>query len=273
MITKSFSEENFKIEFDNSKKDIEIGISENSAIIRLSPDVMRNFVVDLLLEEKFKGMVDMASFITHEIKNPFFALKSKILSLFDEVCGEKGQKGRDLKVIRSILDRIDSIISNTSIFVRGQNLQIKKKVNVEAILEDCIKEILELKEIFSYDFEIHRSYNSDRLFVQGDDFLLKRCFYNIILNGVESLEGSKEKEIYIRTYDDGDYIVCEFEDTGCGIPEDKLQKIFVPFYTTKAHGTGLGLSVVKKIVQIHGGDIDVKSQVGMGTKFRIFLPS
>ncbi len=267
MSFKVVSKDNFKIEIDDSKKDeVEISFSDGLISLRLSGDTIRDLLSDLLLEEKFRGMVDMASFITHEIKNPFFALKSKILSLNLE-------ESKDMKVIRSIMNRIDSIISNTSIFVKEQNLGIRKRVNIEAILEDCIKEISELKEIFSYDFEIYRSYDSENLFVEADDFLLKRCFYNIILNGVESLEKSQKREIYVRTYDEGKYIVCEFEDTGCGIPEDKLQKIFIPFYTTKTQGTGLGLSVVKKIIQLHGGHIDVKSQLGRGTSFKVLLPS
>lgn len=266
---KSYKLKDIQIYPDESQEGVEIEISGDTLSLKVSTQKLRDLIQNFLVEERFRGMVDMASFITHEIKNPIFALRSKVLSLLED----GNQNSRDLKIIRSIFERIESIISNTSIFVRGSKIDSKKKINVEAIIEDTIKEILETKEIFPYDFEIVRSYNSDKLFVQGDDFLLKRCFSNIIFNSIESLEMSLQKKINVRTYDESENIVCEFEDTGCGIPEDKLQKIFIPFYTTKPHGTGLGMTVVKKIIEIHNGRIQVESNVGKGTKIRLYFPS
>lgn len=266
---KTYKLKDIQIYTDESQEGIEIEISGDILGLKISTQKLKDLIQDLLVEERFRGMVDMASFITHEIKNPIFALRSKVLSLLEDA----NQNSRDLKIIKSIFDRIESIISNTSIFVRGSKIESKKKINIEAIIEDTIKEILETKEIFQYDFEVVRSYNSDKLFIQGDDFLLKRCFSNIIFNSIESLEMSPQKKINVRTYDESGNIVCEFEDTGCGIPEDKLQKIFIPFYTTKPHGTGLGMTVVKKIVEIHNGKILVESNVGKGTKIRLYFPS
>ncbi|MCS7212821.1 MAG: ATP-binding protein [Candidatus Calescibacterium sp.] len=266
---KTYKLKDIQIYTDESQEGIKIEISGDILGLKISTQKLKDLIQDLLVEERFRGMVDMASFITHEIKNPIFALRSKVLSLLEDA----NQNSRDLKIIKSIFDRIESIISNTSIFVRGSKIESKKKINIEAIIEDTIKEILETKEIFQYDFEVVRSYNSDKLFIQGDDFLLKRCFSNIIFNSIESLEMSPQKKINVRTYDESGNIVCEFEDTGCGIPEDKLQKIFIPFYTTKPHGTGLGMTVVKKIVEIHNGKILVESNVGKGTKIRLYFPS
>ncbi len=222
---------------------------------------------EIIIEEKFKAMEDMALFLAHEIKNPFFALKNILLSV--EIEDEEKKKQ-----IKSLIERIETIIMNITIFIRGGNPQ-KKTENIESIVEDAISEINEISpSIFRFDFSIEKDYSSDRIFVIGDRFLLKRAFFNILINAVESVQGKTERKIKIRTYDKDSFIVCEFEDTGCGIPEEKIDKIFIPFFTTKVSGMGLGMSVVKKvIVDMHEGKIEVKSKEGKGTKVIVYIPS
>lgn len=222
-------------------------------------------VPEIFLQEKYEGMKEMLLFLSHEIKNPLFALATKIMSL--DIEKEK------MKSIKSLLDRINSIFDNITIFIKGKTASLKKE-NVESIIEESIKEIEEIKdETFSYNFEIKRDYRSDKIFIKGDRFLLKRAFLNIIMNAAESLEKSIKKIITVKTYDDENFIKCEFSDTGCGIPEDIKEKIFIPFFTTKAKGMGLGMSTVKKIIELHNGKIDVESEEGKGTKITISLPS
>jgi two-component system, NtrC family, sensor kinase len=101
---------------------------------------------------------------------------------------------------------------------------------------------------------------------------LNQVFMNVLVNAAQSMESLGE--IAVRSHCDGGNIVVSISDTGCGIPEDKLDRIFEPFYTTKdvGKGTGLGLSIAYDIIKKHGGEIKVESRVGSGTTFRIYIP-
>ena len=231
----------------------------------------------MLVEEKFKGMVDMASFISHEIRNPFFALRNVILSVEKLISdGEDNSEIREkIGVAKAIFDRIDSILTNIMVWLKGNRAseKILSTENIEAVLEDAISELYEMKRfLFKYDFSVKKEYLSDRIFVKGDRFLLKRAFLNILTNAVESMENSEIREIYVRTYDEGGFIVCEIQDRGCGISQENIKKIFLPFFTTKTRGMGLGMSAVKKIVEMHGGNIQITSEEGKGTKVKIIFP-
>ncbi|GBD03481.1 Sensor protein ZraS [bacterium HR19] len=272
----TISEDNIEIsekkpDLENEKRYIVLDFQSGERKVFLITDEqliikkIREKMPEIFLEEKYEGMKEMLLFLTHEIKNPLFALTTRIISL--DIDKEK------MKPIKSLLDRVNSIFDNITIFIKGKTANLKKE-NVESIIEESIKEIEEIKdETFSYDFEIKREYRSDKIFIKGDRFLLKRAFLNIIMNSAESLEKSKNKVIEVKTYDEGNFIKCEFSDTGCGIPENIKQKIFIPFFTTKTKGMGLGMSTVKKIIELHNGKIDVESEEGKGTKVTILLPS
>ena len=98
---------------------------------------------------------------------------------------------------------------------------------------------------------------------------MRQALQNIIQNGVEAMTNGGRLRIGVRSIDGIELII---SDTGVGIPRDKLDKIFLPFYTTKPRGTGMGLALVHKIILSHGGNIEVDSTTGKGTTFRIYLP-
>jgi signal transduction histidine kinase len=102
---------------------------------------------------------------------------------------------------------------------------------------------------------------------------INQVFINLVTNAVQAMDGAGTLTIRTRHVDD--WVEVDIEDTGCGIPEENLTKIMDPFFTTKpvGQGTGLGMSIVSKIIEEHGGGIDIKSEVGVGTKFTIRLPA
>jgi signal transduction histidine kinase len=110
--------------------------------------------------------------------------------------------------------------------------------------------------------------------IEGDDQKLQQVILNLVVNAEQAMRRSKEKRLVLRTRQWGDHVTIEIVDTGCGMTEDVRQRIFEPFFTTKpaGDGTGLGLSVSYGIVDAHGGSIDVESEPGRGTCFRITLP-
>jgi signal transduction histidine kinase len=98
-----------------------------------------------------------------------------------------------------------------------------------------------------------------------------RVFANIISNAIQAMN-SKNGELNIGTGADDNFVRIEFQDNGCGIPEENMTKIFEPLFTTKPKGIGLGLAISKRLVEQNGGKIEVVSQVGQGTTFTVKLP-
>lgn len=143
------------------------------------------------------------------------------------------------------------------------------------IVENCIDMIKHKFKSLTLDekknLELDTSLNSEQ-YIYANEYEMRHSIINIIQNGIEAMEDTGI--ITIRTYDKGDNIVLEISDTGSGIDDRIMDKIFKPYFTTKgAKGTGLGLSIAKKIFEEHGGNISVKSKPGNGTKFIIYFPA
>ena len=124
-----------------------------------------------------------------------------------------------------------------------------------------------------YEVNIAEEYAEGLPAVQGNFAQLGQVCMNLINNAIQALKGG-EGRIMLKTYTQGGEAVFECVDTGPGIPEEVRQNIFKPFFTTKpvGEGTGLGLYICHQTVEKHGGQIEVESQVGMGTTFRVKLP-
>jgi signal transduction histidine kinase len=107
--------------------------------------------------------------------------------------------------------------------------------------------------------------------VQADASLLRRALDNLILNAMDAMPGGGV--LMLRTSDASDAVELEVSDTGTGLTPQECRRLFTPYYTTKQHGTGLGLAVVQSVVSDHGGRIWVESEAGVGTSFHIRLPA
>jgi signal transduction histidine kinase len=110
--------------------------------------------------------------------------------------------------------------------------------------------------------------------IRADADKLRQVFSNVIDNAIDSMASATERklELSIRSNKSTGAAIVNIKDNGCGIPEDKLPKIFNPFYTSKSNGTGLGMAVAKKVVEAHRGRIEVQSSMGAGTDFEITVP-
>ncbi len=120
-----------------------------------------------------------------------------------------------------------------------------------------------------------KNYASDLPLIQMDREQIKQVFLNILINGIQATSEHGKITVKTRSFmkPGGElYIQIEFTDTGCGIPEEHLEDIFNPFFTTKSTGSGLGLSISHQIVQDHSGYIDVESQLDKGSSFSVNLP-
>ncbi|MCL6520739.1 MAG: hypothetical protein K6T99_13020, partial [Armatimonadetes bacterium] len=125
-------------------------------------------------------------------------------------------------------------------------------------------------EITRQNVHVRQNFSYDLPRILADDKQLEQVLRNIILNSLQAMPDGGN--LYVDTARADNAVRIIITDTGLGIPSDKIEKIFVPFFTTKTKGTGLGLSIVRKIIENHGGTIRVQSEVGKGTTFEITLP-
>ena len=221
--------------------------------------------------ESLASMTTMAAGIAHEIKNPLAAMQIH-LQLLKKAFSKKGSLTLDdaqryINVLDEEIDHLNGIAVDFLFAVRPMDVSLKKQ-RIEPViraLEDFVRP--ELEE------------NGIRFVVRIDPFLpqlmldsnyLRQALLNIVKNAENAMEGGGRLDIIVSG--EGDNVRIAVRDTGCGIDQEHLAKIFEPYFTTKASGTGLGLTVVYKIIKEHGGDISVESTVGQGTTFYITLP-
>jgi signal transduction histidine kinase len=175
------------------------------------------------------------------------------------------------RIIRSA-EKINDI--NRKLINVGEKTEIQiESVNISALLYECLgmfKDLLILKNVSVKD-EIIKG----NIIVRGNRFSLEQLFKNLILNAIDAMDGSTEKQLTVKAEMEatGHTVFVKIKDTGCGIPEKSLQNLFAPYYTRKKNGTGLGLAVVKTIVEKHKGAIAAESQFGNGASFTVTLPT
>jgi two-component system NtrC family sensor kinase len=144
--------------------------------------------------------------------------------------------------------------------------------NINLVLNEVIA-LLEQQHTFR-NIGIVKDLSPNVPFVEIDVGQIQEVFMNLILNAAQAMDGTGTLTAVTQLVDDGEMVEIEIRDTGPGIPEDKIEKIFEPFYTTKeiGRGTGLGLSIVYGIIERHHGSIRVESEVGRGTSFFVKIP-
>jgi signal transduction histidine kinase len=218
--------------------------------------------------EKMSALGRMAAGIAHEINNPLAGILLFSSRLSKQVPKE-GPLKEGLEVIVRETVRCKSIIQELLEFSRDREPQ-KELVNVNDILEKALN-------ILENEFRLHHIYIEKQLSSDIKETLLdvnqiEQVFVNLLLNAVQAIQEKGVITINSKMDPDGNRAQVEIEDNGCGIPPEHISKIFEPFFSTKAKGTGLGLAVSYGIVRNHGGDIQVFSGAGEGTRFTLEFP-
>jgi len=216
--------------------------------------------------DKLATIGELAAGAAHEIRNPLTAIQSSLQYLSTKIQTEKEK--RLLTNALQETGRINEILSALLSFSRPSEIK-KEKNNIIEILEDSLDLIsIQAKK---HKITITRDYPTTPISLNSDKAQLKQLFLNILLNSAQAMKEGGELKIEVHPKGN-DKILVTVTDTGDGIPEDKLDNIFNPFFTTKRGGTGLGLSICYGIIESHQGEIEVKSKVGQGTTVQITLP-
>ncbi|MEK6621001.1 MAG: ATP-binding protein, partial [Planctomycetota bacterium] len=240
--------------------------------IRLARDVTEHKKLwsHLIQSEKMSALGLLVAGIAHEINNPLSVVMGYTQSLLKKT-PEINQF--ELAKIHKNAQRAVNIVKHLLSFTRCENIA-EKHTDIHEVIEESFA--LFTQELKLRNIRLVKKYNRLPLVVNGEINQIQQVFVNIISNALDALMSQKntERVLSIKTVKDGNLAKVILEDTGCGIPDREVKRIFDPFFTTKevGKGTGLGLSICYKIIQNHGGDIHVTSQLGKGTAFTIELP-
>ncbi len=231
--------------------------------------------------EQLSVLGHMASGIAHEIRNPLNLINLSIdylqsqFSKWDAVRQKESEQV--ILNIKAEIYRLNHMIENFLKYGKPLILHFAE-TDIVDLLSDVVALACHKAGDQGVEIAIHPDANLPK--ISADFEQLKTCFINIILNAIQSMPYGGKLEIRVRhdfySPSEGEWLKASlyvtFQDSGCGISEEDLKKIFEPYFTTKKLGIGLGLALTKKIVEEHGGAIDVRSQVGQGAQFTLQLP-
>lgn len=223
--------------------------------------------------EKFAAMGAMAANIAHEIRNPLGSIEL-FASLLLKNLQEKKDRERVVQIISSVKN-VDNKISNLLMFTRKQSPK-KEKIDLHLILNEVLDFSEQIMEQGGIDISV--KFTGDQACIEGDADMIKQVFLNIILNAQQAMPDGGMLKIKAGTASGGiipeDSLVAEiiFQDSGPGIPEEDLSRIFDPFFSTKQGGAGLGLAIVHNIVSQHNGSINVENSLQGGAVVNISFP-
>jgi len=221
--------------------------------------------------ERLASIGRISAGLAHEIRNPLGAISGSI-QMLQHSAGTSDADKRLMSIILRETDRLNRIINR---FLSSAAPSMKKigNVNMAEVIDDAVMLFCndaEFSDRVAIDAKLDKSIK-----ITADPEALKQVLWNLFLNSAQAMEQGGKITISLKppeTHENGHYCELVVADTGCGIPEADVTKIFEPFYTTKETGTGLGLSTVLKIIESHDGSLSVHSRPGNGTRFVIKLP-
>ena len=229
--------------------------------------------------EQLASLTTLAAGVAHEIKNPLGSI-SIYVQLIDKIIKKNidndCQCYKDFKeysdVIKEEISRLEETINSFLFSVRKLELNIED-VNINELILSTVSFLK--YEIEKNNVVIDIKFDRDNLILKLDEKYIKQSLINIIQNAIDAMKDNaddKKKEIYIKLKTLDNYAVISIKDTGTGMKEETLNKIFEPYFTTKRHGTGLGLTNVVRIIEAHNGNVTIESEYGKGSEFIIKLP-
>ena len=219
-----------------------------------------------VLSERLAFTGRIAASIAHEIRNPLSNVSMSVQQLRDAFA-ENSPWAKHIDIIIRNTERINFLITELLNCARPPKLNIQPH-DINGILESTLDSIK--TKVASQNIEVRKRYCSGSSVIHVDKEQINRVFSNVMINAVEAMPN--KGRMYIDTEVEGKSFIVKIRDTGRGIPEEDIIRIFDPFYSTKPSGVGLGLSMTYGIVVSHGGTIGVESERKRGALFTIALP-
>ncbi len=218
----------------------------------------------ILKTQRLEAIKQFATMVAHDLRNPLAGIRNAAYYIKMKL---KDRGEPTLKEALEIIDRevifANDIVNDLLDFASEKPLELKES-NINEIIEEelLLAQVPENVKIVKKLTPVPK--------IRVDANRIRRVFKNIIENAIQAMP--KGGKLIIHTRRSGNFIEITFRDTGVGISEEDMKKLFTPFFTTKAKGMGIGLTICKKFVEEHGGKIDVQSKKGEGTVFTVKLP-
>jgi len=213
----------------------------------------------------------MATQVAHEIKNPLAGLRLYARHLGQRLSRAGDAEGQELAgKIAAGVDHLADVVAEITAFGRPPELH-RAPTNVQALLDECLE--LAAARFDATAIKVVREWDPacpEALLLDARE--LRKAFLNLIVNAFEALGGSGRLALTTSYAADAGTLTVMIEDTGVGMSEETMSRAFDLFYTTKPDGTGLGMSIARSVVQLHGGELSLQSRLGHGTRVQVRLP-
>ena len=222
---------------------------------------------ELELSRRMAAIGRLTSGVGHEVKNPINAIVVHLELLRSKV-GNDPSAARHLEIIQSEIQRLDRVVQTLVDFSRPVELKLIEQ-DMRAIVTSVL--MLASAGLESYNVTVVSQLPPHPVMVKVDADLLKQALLNVVLNGAQAMADGGE--LSVRLTEDGRSAIIKVQDHGEGIPDEIRPRIFDLYFTTKRDGSGIGLAMTYRILQLHHGQLDVESKVGEGSTFTLCVPA
>ena len=220
--------------------------------------------------QKLAAVGQLSAGIAHEVRNPLSSIKMS-LQILEKRLRPEGNDLKRFKIAEKEVEHLEKLVSDILIFAKPLEPEMKK-ADLHAFLDNSLS--MAEKEIAEKAIEVQKHYDRSISAVSFDPAMLKQALLNIYLNAIDAMERAGRLILSTRAVRENNQpaVAIEIEDNGSGIDAEDLPHLFNPFFTKKKYGTGLGLTQVKKIIDLHQGTIEIVSGKEKGTKIVVTLP-
>lgn len=268
---KKVAQGDFKYRLNINRKD-EIGKIAESFNFMIQKLQENQILHERLREaEHLSAIGQLSRTIAHEVRNPLNFINLSIDHLIEKLQKQELDSDNYIKLLENMkqeIYRVNNLITEYLEYTRPLKLN-KKLASIIEIIEDVVS--LVEATASKYGINIYKDYDVD-FTLNLDVDLIKSCFLNIITNALYAMKDSDMKNLFIKTELSEDNLLIKISDTGSGVPEEYIDKIFEPFFSTKKGGLGLGLPLSKRVIEEHGGKIEFSSRQGNGSEVKIYIP-
>jgi signal transduction histidine kinase len=238
-----------------------------SVLEKLDAKTRRHFESQIAMAQRLTAINSLTGRVAHEIKNPLNSIALRLEMLRSQVAGEESGTESEIAILSEEVTRLDRVVRTFLDFNRPLEMALR-----DVDLAEVVAEIVRMLEPEAERAGIRMRYArpSTSVVVNGDSDLLRQAVVNVAINAIEAMAGGGSLTFEIAP--SPETCTLAITDTGPGIPPESREKIFQLYYTTKPHGSGIGLAMTFRAVQLHGGTIEIESKAGRGTTFRLTLP-
>jgi signal transduction histidine kinase len=222
---------------------------------------------ELELSRRMAAIGRLTAGVGHEVKNPINAIVVHLELLRNKLGGDQAPATRHLDVIDAEIHRLDRVVQTLADFSRPVELKLQEQ-DMRPVIGDVLA--LADAELSTRNVKLEGRLPSNPVIVNMDADLLKQAALNVIQNGAQAMPNGGTLRVHLE--EDRKMAVLSITDEGVGIPPEIREKIFDLYFTTKSGGSGIGLAMTYRILQLHHGSVDVKSEVGRGTEFFLRIP-